>query len=76
MFSKCSSGVVRPTVRLLTPLLGLRLPGDGEADTRPPRRDHLVRVRARAGARVTVTVTVSVRVRVRVTVTVRVRVRG
>ena len=77
--TKCSSGVVRPsTVRLLTSLLGLRLPGDGEADTRPPRRDHLVRVRARARARVTVTVTVSVRVRGRVTVrvTVRVRVRG
>ena len=41
--TKCSSGVVRPsTVRLLTSLLGLRLPGDGEADTRPPRRDHLL----------------------------------
>ena len=59
-----SSGAVRPTVRLLTPLFGLRLPGDGEADTRTPRRDHLVTVRARARARVTVTVTISVRSRI------------
>ena len=62
---KSSSGVVRPTFRLLTRLFGLRLPGDGEADTRTPRRDHLVRVRARARAGVTVTVSVRVRVRVR-----------